>query len=146
MKTEEIRTLRYEILSLDVWGNARDGWDLNEVLYSGVFVDVPVNAPANFSKILADAGYLRSPRIKLDEQDGGHPFMIYLDFAAKKYAGRPCCQLRLVETCRNCASYIVSSEYEDEGEGNVYWEPTEMCKLFNKTTDADDYCREFSLI
>lgn len=33
--------VRFEILSLDVWGNAREGFWLNDVHHSGVFVTLP---------------------------------------------------------------------------------------------------------
>jgi hypothetical protein len=34
----------YEILNLDVWGNPTDGWDVNGMYHSGVFVDIPAGA------------------------------------------------------------------------------------------------------
>ena len=35
--------MKYEVISLDVWGNTKDGFDVNEEFHTGNFIDITGN-------------------------------------------------------------------------------------------------------
>ena len=93
-KTGRKHTFVFDLLSLDVWGNKRDGFEINDVHRSGQTLEVPaeqwefnVETPHAFKswhiedadvvRALKDHGYLkktvRTKRIEIDT--GGNSFL-----------------------------------------------------------------------
>lgn len=84
---------RWEILTLDVWGNARDGYDVNNVFSSGQFIELPADfSDADVLKALKAGGFakpgIRASSVEIDGDDG---------FLSVDYMGRPEIQLRRVD-------------------------------------------------
>lgn len=52
--------MRYEIIDYDVWGNERDGFNVNQSFHTGHFVEIPEDATdAEIVRILKDEGVLK---------------------------------------------------------------------------------------
>ena len=85
--------MRYEVISYDVWGNARDGWNVNQAFYTGRFVEIPEGATnEQIVRILKDAGEIR-PRIRTAsvQIEGEEGYDLYISHAP---TGRPEFELR----------------------------------------------------
>ena len=39
-----MRLIKYEVISYDVWGNAKDGFDVNDMHNTGLTCNIPVGA------------------------------------------------------------------------------------------------------
>ena len=57
-------TFHYRVISFDVWGNAIDGWDINDARYAG-FLEVSSEDPTGPTEddvraALVSAGYVRA--------------------------------------------------------------------------------------
>jgi hypothetical protein len=83
----------YSVLSLDVWGNAEDGWEVNQVFTTSFEIEVSEDADTReIVAALIDIGYL-SPRAKgkVDvecESESEIHLSVFPD-------GRPLCTLRV---------------------------------------------------
>lgn len=77
--------MKYEVITLDVWGNAKDGWDVNQAFHTGRFVEIPEDA----------SDYLINRRLGLRniEWDGEPEFQLFGD---DKRNGKPRLQLHRV--------------------------------------------------
>ena len=75
--------MQYEIISYDVWGNARDGFNVNQSFHTGVLVEIPDDA----------SDYLINRRVGARgvEWDGEPEFALY---GTVKRNGKPVCELR----------------------------------------------------
>lgn len=78
----------YEFVSLDVWGNARDGFEVNNAFRTGTTVEIPDEADHKaIVRILKDEGILkkdvRPSRVEIDDSTEG---VIYVNDARN---GRP---------------------------------------------------------
>lgn len=81
---------RYTVHGLDVWGNAEDGYDVNNVYPSQGTIDLPDNASTqDITAQLQQAGYVRDDiNVELVEVNGDYD--LYID-----YDGRPELELRV---------------------------------------------------
>lgn len=61
--------MRYEVISYDVWGNARDGYEVNQAFHTGEFVEVdPYAEHHTFFRSLKKQGAISSyAGMKVDE-------------------------------------------------------------------------------
>jgi hypothetical protein len=85
--------MKFEILSIDVWGNAKDGFTINQSFHTGVFVEIPDNmSDKDAGKLIRKAcghrGDVRAYAIQADE------FMVEL---SDKRTGKPCYLARAVQ-------------------------------------------------
>lgn len=86
--------MKYTVHSLDVWGNARDGFDVNDVYPSHATIELPdeIVPDAQIIKALKDIGDIR-PRIRASsiEIEGEQGYSLYVS-----YRNRPEYELRAV--------------------------------------------------
>jgi hypothetical protein len=77
--------MKYEVITYDVWGNARDGFEVNQAFYSGRTVTLPENA----------SDYLINRRLSLQgvKWDGEPEYSLYGEL---KRNGMPALELRAV--------------------------------------------------
>lgn len=85
--------MRYKVHSLDVWGNVRDGFNVNDVYPSHAEIDLPAEpTDAQVIRALVDAGSLKSARFQFDvEGEIGHYMWV-----GHAPTGRPLLELRPV--------------------------------------------------
>lgn len=92
---------RYEIISYDVWGNAKDGWEVNDAHRTGDFIDLPDDASDKQIRqaLYRQAGFSRGILSMKIEQDGSgdSESSYYLEDNSRRAAGRPFCELRPVD-------------------------------------------------
>lgn len=87
---------RYTVHALDVWGNAEDGYEVNDVYPSRGTIELPADATdAQIVAALQAAHFASRADIDLSlvEIDGEPGYTLYLS-----YDGRPEFELRKVET------------------------------------------------
>ena len=75
---------KYEIFDYDVWGNKEDGYNVNDVIPTGVFIFTDTSKSSLCKKLKLDDPY------KLDVFT--HDNVIYVD-----YEGKPYCELRKID-------------------------------------------------
>ena len=52
--------MMYEVVSLDVWGNRRDGYEVNDAYSTGVYININEDtSDADIIKLLKAAGFLK---------------------------------------------------------------------------------------
>lgn len=86
----------YQLINLDVWGNARDGFEVNAAYSTNTYVELPLEATdAEIIKILKDEGLIkkgiRASSVKIE----GEPEYSLYFYHAKTM--RPEFELRRVE-------------------------------------------------
>lgn len=68
---------RWEIVDLDVWGNSEDGYEINDIFKTGIFIELPKNASdEELRKALREAGYDMFPDDEVVE-DGDYLITLY---------------------------------------------------------------------
>lgn len=83
--------MEYEVISYDVWGNARDGFEVNDVRRTGVIVSIEdTDTDATINRKLARAGITGAQRVAWDGEPG---MALYGEY---KRNGRPAAELRAV--------------------------------------------------
>lgn len=83
--------MQYEVITYDVWGNARDGFEVNNAFRSGVIVEVnDDDSDAAINRRLSAAGFDNARGITWD----GEPGMAL--YGENKRNGRPAAELRAV--------------------------------------------------
>jgi len=72
--------MKYDVVSLDVWGNAKDGYDVNQSFATGVTVDIPdVDNDADIIVELIDHAML-SPGCSTDNIEiDGDDYCLYIN-------------------------------------------------------------------
>jgi hypothetical protein len=92
-ETKQKHVSTFEILSLDVWGNEQDGFDVNNIFSTGIKLKLKENcSDKDICKALKTAGYLKKGiRTKSLSIDGDFDYNLYIDEAKN---GRPFCHLR----------------------------------------------------
>jgi len=85
--------MNYKVISLDVWGNATDGYTVNAAYYTSLVVEIadPYN-DKEIIKALRDAEYLRKGIHTRTFQIEGEKEYMYINRAKD---GRPICELKL---------------------------------------------------
>jgi hypothetical protein len=88
--------LHYKAYTYDVWGNARDGWEVNDVFYDST-VDIPkviaTSTDAELIKYLKQIGFLTKRfRASMVEITGEASYTLYFE-----YNGKPEFELRRQE-------------------------------------------------
>ena len=109
----------FSLISYDVWGNAKEGWEVNNAHYTGIRIRIEIpntdlkdwdahrKAWEAFDRRLVrklkEAGYLKSGiRVKSLKIDGEADYSIYISderqppFSHNYGHGRPECELRRV--------------------------------------------------
>jgi hypothetical protein len=83
--------MEYEVISYDVWGNARDGFDVNQSFRTGVVVTVEdTDTDATINRKLGRAGITGARGVTWDGTPG---MALYGEY---KRNGRPAAELRAV--------------------------------------------------
>lgn len=82
----------YKLYGYDVWGNKRDGYEVNDVLPTGITIELPDEATdRQIVKALKDCGYLRrNARYSSFEVDGEADYRLIVDYTPTSY---PVCEL-----------------------------------------------------
>jgi len=81
---------QYELIEYDVWGNARDGYEVNQAFRTNQFYDIdPDWNDDKLIKELKKYGLIKKRIKKSSIEIGGDEFSIYLD-----YKGKPEFELR----------------------------------------------------
>lgn len=85
----------WKIVSLDVWGNRKDGYEINNATYSGKEIELPAEpTDAQVRLALIHAGYLKkSMRLDRLEFDGDDALIQ----VSRKSDGYPIVQIRMEE-------------------------------------------------
>ena len=73
--------VKYEIYDYDVWGNEEDGYEVNDVVPTGIFIYTDASKASICKKLGLDAPY----KMDVDYNEDS----IYID-----YDGNPYCELR----------------------------------------------------
>jgi hypothetical protein len=82
--------MEYEVISYDVWGNARDGFDVNDSRRTGVVVTIEdTDTDATINRKLGRAGITGAQGVRWD----GDEYALYGEY---KRNGRPAAELRAV--------------------------------------------------
>lgn len=86
---------QFEIVELDVWGNAREGFDINNLYKSGVYISLPMEfGSADVILALKRAGWMKQGiHHKSVHVDGDFETFIFIEHAK---TGEPACQLHAV--------------------------------------------------
>lgn len=86
----------YQLINLDVWGNARDGFEVNDRYATSTYVSIPEDSSdAEIVKILKDEGIIKKGiRTASVEIDGDFEYSLYIN---EKKTGRPGFELMRVE-------------------------------------------------
>ena len=82
--------MRYEIIDYDVWGNEKDGFEVNQAFYTGHYVDIPENASdAEVVRILKDEGVLkktvRTSSVGIEGEEGYTLYFTHLPTARPEF-------------------------------------------------------------
>jgi hypothetical protein len=83
----------WDIYSYDVWGNSRDGYEVNDTFKSGYEIELPEDySDVQLLKAMKDSGFIKKT-VKLSQLsiDGDGESYINIDEAKN---GRPFCELR----------------------------------------------------
>ena len=75
---------KYEIFDYDVWGNEEDGYDVNDVMPTGVIIYTDTSKSSICKKLGLDDSY----KTDVDYSED----VIYVN-----YEGKPYCQLRKID-------------------------------------------------
>lgn len=83
----------YEVIGFDVWGNEKDGYEVNDAYHTGDYVTLPLEASdADIIRAVKQAGQVRSNfRTKSFRIDGEPEFALYIEHDRLG----PVCELRL---------------------------------------------------
>jgi len=81
IKIAQGETQTYKVISLDVWGNQREGFEVNAAYYTGLEVDLPEYATdEEIIQQLKSVGYLKKGlHTKSFQIDGEPDFTMYVD-------------------------------------------------------------------
>ena len=77
--------IKYEIFDYDVWGNEEEGYSVNDVIPTGVFIFTDTSKSSLCKKLGLDDPY----KIDVDATNEG---VIYVD-----YEGKPYCELHEID-------------------------------------------------
>jgi hypothetical protein len=85
--------MRYQLIEYDVWGNQRDGFEVNQSFYTDQYADIPEGASdAEIVRILKDEGIIKkSARASSVEIEGEEGYDLYFKH---RPTGRPEFELR----------------------------------------------------
>ena len=75
---------KYEIFDYDVWGNEEDGYDVNDVMPTGIIIYTDTSKSSLCKKLGLDDPYKIDVYVNEDS--------IYID-----YDGKPYCELRKID-------------------------------------------------
>lgn len=76
---------KYEIIAYEVWGNEEEGYNVNDVMPTGIVIYTDTSKASICKKLELDDPY------KIDA-DATHEGVIYID-----YDGKPYCELRKID-------------------------------------------------
>lgn len=87
--------MKYELIEYDVWGNRRDGFEINEKYRTGVYVNIPDEAGnVQIIRILKNAGIIKkSVRHSSVEIEGEEGYNLYFTHGP---TGQPVFELEAV--------------------------------------------------
>lgn len=78
--------MKYEVISYDIWGNARDGFEVNQAFRTGRFIDIDANT--------TDRAINRRLGVQGIQWDGEHEYTLY---GTLKRNGMPALELQPVD-------------------------------------------------
>ena len=88
---------KYEIYDYDVWGNPKDGYEVNDVYSTGIEIEIPDEATdEQIIKQLKNVGFLRKGlHARSFSIDGEPEYSLYVESNARRLGGLcPICELR----------------------------------------------------
>lgn len=88
----------YKIYSLDVWGNNKDGYEVNDLCFSGLTIELPENfTDKQLIKAMKEVGFINT-KCQFKSFDIVNSIeTLYIDYSTSKIHGRPIAELRLVD-------------------------------------------------
>lgn len=88
--------MKYEVITYDVWGNKRDGYEVNDAYHTGEIVDVSdSDSDKDIIRKLKAVGIIRKGfRFSSFIVDGDPDCNFYVDYEPTMY---PVCELRKVQ-------------------------------------------------
>ena len=88
----------YKIYSLDVWGNNKEGYEVNDLCYSGLTIELPENfTDKQLIKAMKDVGFINTKCQFKSFNIEGEFETLYINYSTSKIHGRPIAELRLVD-------------------------------------------------
>lgn len=88
----------YKIYSLDVLGNSKSGYEVNDLCYSGLTIELPENfTDKQLIKAMKEAGFINVKCQFKSFSIDGDDMTLWVDYNTSKIHGRPIAELRLVD-------------------------------------------------
>jgi len=86
----------YKLINYDVWGNKKDGWQVNDAHYTGILIELPDNfTDLQVKQALYRSGFTSKGILPAKISIDGEPnYSLYINLEAKQYCGKPLCELR----------------------------------------------------
>ena len=84
---------KYEVISYDVWGNARDGFEVNAAYSTGRVVEITFKDTAHATDYVSDYAINRRVGVRGVTWDGDPDYSLYGEV---KRNGRPALELRAI--------------------------------------------------
>lgn len=88
--------MEYKIISYDVWGNPKDGFEVNDNYDTGITLELLENS-SDYTVIseLKKAGFLKKTAKNTKfEVDGDFSHSLYIDHVTQRRGSYPFCELR----------------------------------------------------
>jgi len=88
--------MKFELINYDVWGNPRDGFEVNNSFRTGIVIDISENdTDKTILKKLKEVGFLKkTAKFICFEIDGELDFSLYINHVTIKDGVYPLCELR----------------------------------------------------
>lgn len=88
----------YKIYSLDVWGNNRDGYEVNDLCFSGLTIELSDNfTDKELIKAMKEVGFINTKCQFKSFQIDGEDSTLYIQYNTSKVFSMPIAELRLVD-------------------------------------------------
>jgi hypothetical protein len=91
--------MKFEIINYDVWGNPKDGFEVNNSFSTGIVIDINEDdSDKTILKKLKEVGYLKkTAKFNCFEIDGDFDYSLYINHVTIKDGDYPLCELRRLE-------------------------------------------------
>jgi hypothetical protein len=89
---------RYQIINYDVWGNSRDGYEVNEANLTKYHIELPEDySELELKRAMYRSGYTSRGFINAKLSiNHDYESCIYITLEGSRYSGKPFCELRLI--------------------------------------------------
>ena len=85
---------RYELVTYDVWGNEKDGWEVNQSFSTGIFINLVMGDDTELLQQMVDGDILtENHEVKIDNNSDDE-YVLYL---VNRFTEKPVAELRHVE-------------------------------------------------